>query len=57
MPTTQTNIQEPTMHWQDRRMRRPALNEPGHAHELTFTCFRGYPFSRPSAPANGSPTR
>jgi putative transposase len=32
------------MHWQDRRMCRPALNEPGHAHELTFTCFRGYAF-------------
>jgi putative transposase len=24
-------------------MRRPALNEPGHAHELTFCCFRRYP--------------
>ena len=25
-------------------MRRPAKNEPGHAHELTFTCFHSYPF-------------
>jgi putative transposase len=25
-------------------MRRPAINEPGHAHELTFTCFRRHPF-------------
>jgi putative transposase len=25
-------------------MRRPAFNEPGHAHELTFCCFRRYPF-------------
>jgi len=25
-------------------MRRPAVNEPGHAHELTFGCFRGYAF-------------
>ena len=24
------------MHWSDRLMRRPAFNEPGHAHELTF---------------------
>ena len=32
------------MHWRQRRMRRPAANESGHAHELTFGCFRGYPF-------------
>ncbi len=25
-------------------MPRPAMNEPGHAHELTFTCFHSYPF-------------
>ena len=25
-------------------MRRQATNEPGDAHELTFTCFRSYPF-------------
>lgn len=25
-------------------MRRPAVNEPGHAHELTFSCFRGFAF-------------
>jgi putative transposase len=24
-------------------MRRPAANEPGHAHELTFSCYRGFP--------------
>jgi putative transposase len=34
------------MDWRKRLMRRPALNEPGHAHELTFTCFRSYPFLR-----------
>jgi putative transposase len=27
-------------------MRRPAANEPGHAHELTFSCFRGFSFLR-----------
>ena len=25
-------------------MRRPAFNEPGHAHELTFACFRRHAF-------------
>jgi putative transposase len=35
-----------TMHWRERLMRRPEMNEPGHAHELTFTCFRSYPFLR-----------
>ncbi len=34
------------MHWRHRRMRRPAANEPGHVHELTFSCFRGCPFLR-----------
>lgn|SRR5262245_31533619 len=32
------------MDWRFRSMRRPAVNEPGHAHELTFTCFRRYQF-------------
>ena len=32
------------MHWRDRSMRRPAMDEPGHAHELTFTCFHRFPF-------------
>src|SRR6516165_10070487 len=27
-------------------MRRPAANEAGHVHELTFSCFRGYSFLR-----------
>jgi putative transposase len=27
-------------------MRRPAANEPGYLHELTFSCYRGYPFLR-----------
>jgi putative transposase len=27
-------------------MRRPTANEPGHAHELTFSCYRGFPFLR-----------
>jgi len=34
------------MDWRKRLMRRPAMNEPGHAHELTFTCFRGFAFLR-----------
>ena len=34
------------MHWRHRRMRRPAANEPGHVHELTFSCFRGINFLR-----------
>ncbi len=34
------------MHWKQRRMRRPAANELGHAHELTLSCFRGFPFLR-----------
>jgi putative transposase len=32
------------MHWPDRSMRRPTVNEPGHAPELTFSCFHGFPF-------------
>jgi REP-associated tyrosine transposase len=32
------------MDWRARSMRRPAVNEPGQAHELTFSCFRGYAF-------------
>jgi putative transposase len=32
------------MDWRQRSMRRPAVNEPGHAHELTFSCFRGFGF-------------
>lgn len=32
------------MDWRIRSMRRPACNEPGHAHELTFTCYRRYQF-------------
>ncbi len=35
------------MHWMKRRMRRPSANEPGQAHELTFSCFRGSPMLRP----------
>jgi putative transposase len=27
-------------------MRRPAANEPGHVHELTFSCFHGISFLR-----------
>jgi putative transposase len=32
------------MDWRLREKRRPTVNEPGHAHELTFSCFRGYAF-------------
>ncbi len=28
------------MDWRLRTQRRPVINEPGHAHELTFSCFR-----------------
>lgn len=34
------------MDWRSRTRRRPILNEPGHAHELTFSCYHGYPFLR-----------
>ncbi len=32
------------MDWRLRAKRREAINEPGHAHELTFSCFQWYPF-------------
>ena len=32
------------MHWTDRLMRRPAINTPGDAHELTFTCYHRHAF-------------
>ena|SRR5438093_1251556 len=32
------------MDWRNRLRRRPAVNEPGHAHELTFSCFHRYRF-------------
>src|SRR5262245_21201153 len=32
------------MDWRKRSRRRPALNEPGQAHELTFSCYCRYPF-------------
>ncbi len=32
------------MDWRLRSSRRPTVNEPGHAHELTFSCFRRYAF-------------
>ena len=32
------------MHWQNRLMRRPDINEPGHAHELTFSCYHRFQF-------------
>ena len=34
------------MHWKKRHMRRPQANMPGHAHELTFSCYHSYPFLR-----------
>ena len=34
------------MHHRDRQHRRRSSDEPGHAHELTFGCYRGYPFLR-----------
>ena len=27
-----------------RRIHRKAINAPGHAHELTFSCYQRYPF-------------
>jgi len=32
------------MHWQKRVSRRRNYNEPGHAHELTCSCFQRYQF-------------
>jgi putative transposase len=32
------------MDWRKRSGRRRTFNEPGHAHELTFSCYRRYPF-------------
>ena len=32
------------MHYRDRQHRPREINEPGHAHELTFSCYRKYPF-------------
>ena len=32
------------MDWRLRWMRRPSSDEPGHAHELTFSCFHRYAF-------------
>lgn len=32
------------MDWRQRFVRRPASNEPGQAHELTFSCFHRYRF-------------
>jgi putative transposase len=32
------------MDWHLRSMRRPAINAPGHAHALTFSCFRRFAF-------------
>ena len=34
------------MDWEKRQMRRPVLNEPGHAHEFTFCCFRRHAFMK-----------
>jgi putative transposase len=34
------------MKWQERDGRRKAYNTPGHAHELTFTCFQRFQFLR-----------
>jgi putative transposase len=32
------------MHWQERLQRPQAYNDPGHAHELTFSCYRRFAF-------------
>ncbi|OYW20256.1 MAG: hypothetical protein B7Z55_07555 [Planctomycetales bacterium 12-60-4] len=32
------------MHYQERQQRPRAFNDPGHAHELTFSCDHKYPF-------------
>jgi hypothetical protein len=37
------------MHRRHRQMRRPAVNEPGHGHELTFSFFRRFAFLRAEA--------
>ena len=44
------------MDWRLRSLRRPTVNEPGHAHALTFSCFYRFPFlqaertARPGGP-------
>ncbi len=32
------------MHFKERQHRRRAFNDAGHAHELTFSCYKGFPF-------------
>ena len=32
------------MRKQQKKRHRKSYNEPGHAHELTFSCYRGYAF-------------
>src|SRR4051794_40269511 len=32
------------MDWQSRDGRRPTFNTPGHAHELTFSCYKRFTF-------------
>jgi len=32
------------MHYRDREHRPRAFNDPGHAHELTFSCYHKFPF-------------
>jgi putative transposase len=39
-----SKLSEAIMHWRKLLMRRPATNEAGQAHELTFSCFGSHPF-------------
>jgi len=38
------------MDWQTRNGRRTTFNTPGHAHELTFSCYNQFAFLRRVVP-------
>jgi putative transposase len=44
------------MDWRIREGRRKAFNTPGHAHELTFSCYERFPFLKAERTAFGWPT-
>jgi hypothetical protein len=50
-------IAEGDMDCRKRSRRRPAFRDPGHAHALTFSCYRGYPFLQAERPVSGTPKR
>lgn len=38
------NAERPSMDYRERTQRPRGYNDPGHAHELTFSCYRRFPF-------------